>query len=92
MKHLFWVLSILCLATSCQNKKYNPDTYAVETTADGGNELSTLRHDCLSFMNYCDQNYSSDLRLFVRDFLRTYNIKNGRQKGLRIIHMSFPVT
>lgn len=76
MKRILIFLCFLGLATACQ-KKYDAKSYEPEQTSnafyDGNERLSKLRDDCLIFMNYCDRNYSKDLKLFVRDYLRTFN-------------------
>ncbi|MCR4614346.1 MAG: hypothetical protein K5778_10170 [Bacteroidaceae bacterium] len=68
------ISALICLLVivSCQNSKYNPQSYMPESSSDIDSDIARLRNDCLSFMNYCDSNYSSDLTLFVRDYLRTW--------------------
>ena len=79
MKQIIF-LCALGLLFACQNKKYTPETYAEASTMDDSGSSSKLRNECLSFMNYCDRNYCPDLKLFVRDYLRTY--KDWKTEGI----------
>lgn len=69
MRQILIFLCLLGLVTSCQNKKYDPETYKVESKV--GRE-SGVREECLTFLNYCDQNKTADIKLFARDWLRTW--------------------
>ena len=69
MRQLLIFLCLLGLVTSCQHKKYDPATYTVEPKV--GHE-SGLREECLTFLNYCDQNKTADIKTFARDWLRTW--------------------
>lgn len=85
MKHLLFFAFLFCLIAGCKNKKYDPQTYEVKTSVDNMSDeeatLVRLHNECLTFMNYCDQNYSSDMKLFVRDYLRTY--KEWKTEGIK---------
>lgn len=80
MKQLYLLL-LLCLAVSCQNKKYDPQTYGktVDTEKSGSGE-ETLRDQLRVFMNYCDANRTADLKLFSRDWTRTW--KDWKTEGV----------
>ncbi len=86
MKKWFVLISFLVLIIACsKKKKYDPQEYEVtlETKDSSFEDVSVnkLRSNCLTFMNYCDANYTSDLRIFVRDWLRTY--KNWESDGVK---------
>lgn len=71
------IFCLLSLITACQNKKYDPESYKTDLsgetfpTGDDTNS-SKLWDECLIFMNYCDRNYTADLKRFARDWLRTW--------------------
>ena len=69
MRQLLIFICLLGLFASCQHNKYDPETYKVEPKV--GRE-SGLREECLTFLNYCDQNKTADIKLFARDWLRTW--------------------
>lgn len=77
MKNYLLLLLIVSVITGCQRKKYNPKEYEVvskiEITSDEDATYNELRNHCLTFMNYCDKNYTDDLKLFVRDWIRTWD-------------------
>ncbi len=74
-KQLFYFVCLIALVASCKNKKYDPETYKVESTGEksSSDSLSYLRNECLTFINYCDQNKTPDIKLFARDWLRTWD-------------------
>ena len=70
------------LAVSCQNKKYDPQTYEkTVNTGNGSTTEMTLRDQLRVFMNYCDANHTSDLKLFARDWARTW--KDWKTEGVK---------
>ena len=85
MKRLLFFVFLFCLIAGCKNKKYDPQTYEVKTSVENmSDEEATLvrLHDvCLTFMNYCDENYTDDMKLFVRDWLRTW--EGWKTEGVR---------
>lgn len=77
MKYYLLFLFFLGVITGCQRKKYNPKEYEVnsqiETTSEEDASYNELRNHCLTFLNYCDKNYTDDLKLFARDWIRTWD-------------------
>lgn len=71
MRQILLLSMLFLLATSCQDKKYDPDSYKVEAFENSSNS-SRLLEECLTFMNYCDKNKSTNVKRFARDWLRTY--------------------
>lgn len=72
------------MAVSCQNKKYDPQTYGKSVNTENGNTSEeTLRDQLHVFMNYCDANHTSDLKLFARDWIRTW--KDWKTEGVKVI-------
>lgn len=77
MKNYLLLLLVVSVITGCQRKKYNPKEYEeiskIEITSDEDATFNELRNHCLTFMNYCDKNYTDDLKLFARDWIRTWD-------------------
>lgn len=55
---------MLCLAISCPNKQYDSQSYKIEASTDDFSSLKLLE-ECLTFMNYCDQNKILILRILL---------------------------
>lgn len=88
MRQIFLFLCILILTAACQKKKYDPREYEITCEADissGENNIhATLRNECLTFMRYCDKNHTSNIKLFARDWIRTW--KDWKTDGVKDYH------
>lgn len=83
MKQIFIFLCFLGFVTACQNKKYDPESYKVGLSEENlSNDASSkLWEEYVVFMNYCDRNHTSNLKLFARDWIRTW--KGWKTDGIK---------
>ena len=83
MKRFLLFICILSLTIACQRKKYDPQEYEVGSNFNHYIEEDNLRDQCLTFLYYCDKNRTEDLKVFARDWLRTW--KEWETEGVRNI-------